>query len=187
MKVINLLPKNEQKETKLQFFAHSQLSFWIWTIISLTICLILVLAARFYLNSSLTATANEVANKREILKSSDNELLKQQVEGLNRKIAGINNLQKNHVYWSTALAELARLFASDIQLDFIFVDRPTGKIEVQGVAANRDSALKFWADLQTSLYFKDINFPLSNLERATNGSFTFTFFASIENLKQPLK
>jgi Tfp pilus assembly protein PilN len=152
--------------------------------ISLTVFLILALLARVYLRSELTQTQEQIISKKDILKSSDNEQLKQQVESLNQQIRGINNIQKQHIYWSTALAELGRLFASDIQLDLVSIDRESGKVEVTGLAGSRDSALKFWYDIQNSVYFKDINFPLSNLERATDDTFSFTFTANIENLKE---
>ena len=69
MKIINLLPKNEQKEIKLQFVAHSQLVFWIWLTISLTLFLILTLSAKVYLNNLQNQIVVEIGQKQEILKS----------------------------------------------------------------------------------------------------------------------
>ncbi len=183
MKIINLLPKSEQKEVKLQFFAHSLLVFWLWALISIFVFLILTLLAKNYLVGVQIETANASDQQREILKSSDNEILKQQVSSLNQQINSIKNLKSQHVYWSKALSELANLFAFDIHMDLISIDRATGKVDVQGTAGSRESVLKFWADIHKSAYFKDINFPLSNLERATDDSFTFTFYANLDKLK----
>jgi Tfp pilus assembly protein PilN len=184
MKIINLLPKNEQKEVKLQFFAHSQLVFWIWIVISLVLFLILTLLAKIYLNNVQNQVAIEISQKQEELKSSDNAILKQQVETLNTQIKTIKTLQGQHVYWSNALVELGNLLAPDIQLNSLSIDRTTGKIDLQGTAGNRESVLKFWSDIHKSQYFQNIDFPLSNLNKSAGDPFTFTFYANLDKLKQ---
>lgn len=183
-KVINLLPKDKQREVKLLQFAHQQTVFWMWAIISIVVFLILTLLAKVYLGQQQAQAQSEVNAQKQILKSSDNEALKQQVEDLNSQIAGIKNLQKDHIYWSKALAELGNLFAGNISLDLLSIDRESGKIQVQGTAGSRDSVLKFWSDIHKTPTFRDIDFPLANLERATDDSFAFTFYANLDQLKQ---
>jgi uncharacterized membrane protein len=184
MKRINLLPKTQQQELVLLFLSQKILLFWIWIVITLVIFLILTLAGKSYLSRQLADVSHQVETKKAVLKSSDNELLKQQVGNLNNQILAIKNINAQHYQWAAALIELGNLFAQDLSMDLITVDRATGKVDVKGTAATRESVLKFWSDIHKSTYFKNINFPLSNLNRATNDSFTFSFYLNPEQIKQ---
>jgi Tfp pilus assembly protein PilN len=185
MKSINLLPKSEQKELKLQSFVDQLTIFWVWVVISLAFFLALTYVARIYLGGQVSDVESQINSEKQVLKSSDNELLKQQVEGLNAQINAIKNLQSQHYYWSQALDELAKLLPADISLDSLSADRTSGKVQIQGVADTRESVLKFWADMHKSAYFKNIDFPLANLDSATKDPFSFTFFIVPDKLKSP--
>ncbi len=185
MKRINLLPKPAQQEVRLLFFGKQLLLFWIWALITLLIFLILTFIAKSYLVRELADVSGQVDSEKLVLKSSDNERLKQEVGNLNDQIKTINNLSSQHYYWSGALTELGRLLAPDIRLDLVSMERATGKVQIQGIAGNRDSVLRFWSDVHKSSYFKNIDFPLSNLNRATNDTFTFTFYVNADQLKKP--
>ncbi|MBX4187498.1 MAG: hypothetical protein KW802_04625 [Candidatus Doudnabacteria bacterium] len=50
MKLINLLPKSEQKDLKLQSFADQLLLFWIWALVSLVFFVALTYTAQIYLS-----------------------------------------------------------------------------------------------------------------------------------------
>lgn len=185
MKQINLLPKSEQKDLKLQFFSEQLVRFWIWVLISLALFLGLTYLAKEYLNSQIADTDGLIALERQILRSDDNEQLKLEVEGLNNQMLSIRSLSNQHYYWSEALIELARLLSPDVHLDLVVMDRASGKVQIQGTAGNRENVLKFWADVHKSEYFKNIDFPLANLNRATQDPFTFNFFINAEKLRTP--
>lgn len=185
MKTINLLPRTEQKEFKLQIFAGKLMMFWVWVIGSLLVFFAVTLAARIFLSSEGSDALARIDVQKQTLKSSDNELLKQQVEGLNGQIAKIKNLQSQHYNYSEALKDLADTMPLDITLDQISIDRATAKVDIMGVAKSRDSVLKFWSDMHKSEYFKNINFPLDNLNAATDGPFSFSFYLNLAKVKQP--
>jgi Tfp pilus assembly protein PilN len=185
MKHINLLPKSEQKELRLLFFADDLIRFWIWIVVSLLIFAALTFLANEYLRSEVAETEGQIAQQRQILKSDDNEIVKQKVEELNYEVSTIKNLQINHYYWSDALVELVNLLPADIDLNLLSMDRVTGEVAIEGVAGSRDSVLKFWSDIHKSVYFKDIDFPLANLNRATEDPFRFSFFVKVEKVKNP--
>ena len=185
MKQINLLPKDEQRELKLLFFADDLLRFWIWIIISLLLFGGVTFLAKEYLNRQVADTEGQISLQKQILKSEDNELLKQRVEELNYEVSTIKNLQLHHYYWSESLKELATLLPVDITLNLLTMDRTTGLVEIEGVAGSRDSVLKFWSDMHRSEFFKDIDFPLANLNSATDDPFTFSFYIQPEKLKKP--
>lgn len=185
MKRINLLPKSEQQEFRLQLFSKQLLAFLAWVITSLVIFLGIAIGARVLLEQQVKDVDQQIGLDKQILKTSDNERLKSEVTDLNNQILGIKNLASQHYFWSSALAELAKIFPADMQIDLISLDRSSGQVDVQGTAGRRDSVLKFWSDLHKSEYFTNINFPLPNLNQATNDPFTFTFFLNPEKIKQP--
>ncbi|OGE88907.1 MAG: hypothetical protein A3J07_04410 [Candidatus Doudnabacteria bacterium RIFCSPLOWO2_02_FULL_49_13] len=185
MRRINLLPKIWQREFQLHLFANQLLAFWLWILITLVVFLIVVIVGRTYLISQNQQVLAAIETKRQTLKTSGNEELKLEILRLNQDIANVDKLNANHYYWSQALTELGNLLPSDLQIDLLTLDRATGKIEIKGTAGNRDNILKFWGDLHKSAYFMNINFPLSNLNQATNDPFTFTFYINPETVKQP--
>lgn len=183
MKQINLLPKSEQKELKLYFFTVLLWKFWTFLIISLILFWLTAFFAKSYLDLQGSGIAEEISTQKLVLRSSDNERLKSEVGDLNNQIARINSLTSQHYYWSKALAELANLLPRDVSVNILSLDRLSGKFTIQGTTATRASALQFWSDMHKSDYFRDINFPLTNLEKATDGSFSFTFFVNTEKLQ----
>jgi Tfp pilus assembly protein PilN len=185
MKKTNLLPKEQQREIHLLFFSEKLQTFWLWVGCSLLVFLILTLLAKVFLTRQLGEISRQIEDQRRVLKSSDNELLKQEVSNLNNQMASIKHLNSGHYYWSNALVELGNLFAPDIQIDLITMDRATGQVDIKGTAGSRESVLRFWSDIHKSPYFMNINFPLTNLERATNSSFAFTFFINPQELLKP--
>lgn len=185
MKQINLLPKEDQRDLKLQFFAEELMIFSFWVIISLLLFLSLTYIAKAYLSGQVANTEGQISQSKVILKSSDNELLKERVETINKQVNSIRILDSQHYYWSEALLELAKLLSPDISLNLVNMDRVTGEILIEGVAGNRESVLKFWADVHKSEFFKDINFPLANLQNATDDPFSYTFSINAEKIKKP--
>jgi Tfp pilus assembly protein PilN len=183
MKLINLLPKTEQRELKLQSFADQLTMFFICAIVSVIFFGALAYTAKIYLESQMTATDSEIVLKKQELKTSDNELLKKQVETMNSQIAAIKNLQSQHYHWSAALNELAKLIPSDMVVDSLIADRVTGKVVMEGVSGTRDSVLLFWSNMHKSELFGDIDFPLPNLNFAENDPYEFTFFVVPEAIK----
>ncbi|MBX4191387.1 MAG: PilN domain-containing protein [Candidatus Doudnabacteria bacterium] len=185
MKRINLLPKTEQNELKLQVFSDRLILFWIWAIISVVFFVALTYTAKIYLEGQRTETESQIEVEKQILRSSDNEQLKRQVESLNAQINSIRNLQAQHYYWSQALNELARIIPTDMSVDLLTAERASGKVTMSGISKTRDSVLNFWAEMHKSEYFKGIDFPLANLNSAENDPFSFSFFIVPETLRNP--
>ena len=183
MKQVNLLPKLEQKELKLQFFYTRLRKFWITVVISLVVYLALAMGTRFYLNNLLSQTQAEVDKDKIVLSSSDFKDLQTQIMDLNKNIREIKNLDAQHYYFSRALIELANLIPPDMQLNQVVLERSSGQIEIAGQAKTRDSVIALWSSIIKSEYFKNINFPLANLERAEIADFTFKFFVNKDKFK----
>lgn len=184
MKTINLLPQPEQKEIKLELIAHQLLNFWFWIIGSMLLLFALSLVTTIRLRASIADTETEIIKSKEALSSAANQQLEKQVVNLNSEIDRVNLLRSQHYHWSNGLIELGNILPTDMVIDLLFLDRASGKVDISGIAKNRESVLKFWSDMHKSKYFQDINFPLPNLERASDTSFSFSFYIKPEQIKQ---
>ena len=185
LKKINLLPKTEQKNLRLQFFGDQLLFFWIFVIGSLFLFIGLTYIAKAYLTAQVAEVESKISLGKAELKSSDNELLKQKVDSLNGQISILKNLNNQHYYWSGALVELGNLLPPDITLTEVHMDRVGGKVSIKGVAGKRESVLQFWSNVYKAQYFKGIDFPLANLDAETNDPFSFDFYINTDKVKKP--
>lgn len=183
MKQINLLPPSERRELQLQFLANRLLIFWVWVIGGLLTFLFLALLTRFYLDRDISVTEGRIAENKALLDSSDYKDLQDQILQLNRNIKEIKNLQSQHYYWSDALVELSNLVPPDMQLGQINFDKSSGAIVIVGQAKTRDSVIAFWSNVIKSEHFRNINFPLANLEKPELPDFSYTFYVNAEEFK----
>jgi Tfp pilus assembly protein PilN len=177
-KQINLLPKDEQRELKFELVSNQLIFFWSAVIVSLIVFTILAQATHIYLNNNVNKIQSSIDQDNQTLNSSDYKNIQNQIMALNQNIREIKNLDSQHYYWSSALVQLSNLISSDMQLNGITFDSGTGKIEITGQAKVRDSVLNFWSNVIKSDYFKNIDFPLNNLEKSKLSDFNFTFFAN---------
>ncbi|MBI4363608.1 MAG: PilN domain-containing protein [Candidatus Doudnabacteria bacterium] len=182
MRIINLLPKVEQREIKLDVITRQVVNFWSVVAISILIVFLLSLGGQFYLRQQIASVDRLIAQQREALKSSDTQELEKQVTDLNAQIRLINQLKSQHLEWSKALVELAVLLPSDMQITVLSLDRETGQISILGNAGSRESVIKFWASVKKSSYFTGIDFPLANLEKPSSITFTFKLLADKNEL-----
>ena len=185
MKIINLLPKQQQKAIKLELVFSQMLKFWVWIIASLVVFFGLIFATKFYLNHNITQTQNQITANQSVLNSSDYKDLQDQILQLNSSLREINNLRSQHYYWSQALIALSALIPKTVQLNQLTIDRSSGKVDITGQAATRDDVINIWSQVIKSDYFKNINFPLANLEKAKVADFTYTFYVKKDKITSP--
>ena len=183
MKLINLLPKSENRELKLTLLGQQMVNFWVYVGFSLLVFFILALAVNVFLRSEITKNNNQIETKKQELASSNTQQLESRVQALNSQIRAIDNLRDNHYNWSQVLLELSRVTPDDAKVNVLNIERSTGKIEVAGNALTRDAVIEFWANVKKSKYFRNINFPFSNLEKDKNAQFEYTFYVNLDNIK----
>jgi len=175
MKTINLLPKAESSELAMELASRQILKFLVIAVGSLLIFLGLAFGIRIPINNEIAENDKQIANLQKELSTSGNLALQRQVVTLNSQMKNITTLTQKRNYWSKALIELGNLSPEGFHLDLASFDRASGQITITGTADNRSSVLNFWSNVKKSTLFKDINFPLNNLEKATDTPFTFSF------------
>lgn len=182
MKQINLLPESELKELHLELASKQLLKFFSLLVISLLLLFVLGLATRYLIKTSISANDIQVEQLQKQLASSDNQALQKQLIDLNSKMKNLQLLNQKGYHWSEALTEIGNLSPADFHLDLLTLDRSTGEIVMNGTTDRRASVIDFWSAVHKSKYFSKINFPLNNLEKATDTPFTFTFYLNPETI-----
>jgi Tfp pilus assembly protein PilN len=182
MKYINLLPKEEQKEIRLEKMNSRLTNLFIWIFISLLVLALAFVIARLYLGSAMDRYSNLIEQQKQAVAKQENKEVKDQLLEFNSDLNNLVELNKHHARWSEVMIAFARLVPEDVSIDTFMADRLSGKISIMGFAKNRDSVLALRNNILDSEYFTNINFPLSNLTRPTDVSFKYTFYVKPEML-----
>ena len=177
---INLLPPTEQQELRgMQFSSHIR-EFAIWLCLSLGVLAMFFVAIRFYLKGELENSESRLAAEKELLDNVESSVFREDLDRFNGELADFQTLQGKQNKYSEVLVEIAQRMPKDMTLDTFTLDDKTGRIEIGGRAASRNSVLALRNSLLQSERFANINFPLTNLEKRTNVSWEYRFF-----LKKP--
>lgn len=184
MKIINLLPKEEQQQLKLDIINHQLRVFWTVIVSSIVVFVAFGFGTQQYLRLSVKSVDEQIALNKAKLETADIKALQQQVLKLNQHIKEIKTIRGQQYKWSEVLLEIARVVPAEVQLNSIQIKRETGEVVILGKAENRDTVIAVWSQIKKSPMFYDVNFPLPNLEQPVNGNFTYTFFINLENIKQ---
>lgn len=162
---LNLLPKKERKKIALEsiyrFMAREGV-FLISLLLSVTIGVWQVRARLEHTIKKINQTFAE--------KSEKNKPLSKEVELLNKTIDQIAKTQAGYSVKSKILIDFAQSVPSDIIItDFVLTD--ANEISIDGVYKNRGDLLRFKTRLEGS-FLTNIQFPISNLLKQTNSSFS---------------
>ncbi len=173
---INLLPPKEQKTLILEGINQQLVSFGLGAIVSLVAMIFVIFVAQFFLASILEGNNARVDAKQAELIVLEKKQIQLQLDELNNTLKNFASLQKEKTVWSPYLMELARLLPPDVSLQTLTLTRETNKVELTGQAGTRESVLKLRENILNSEYFKNINFPLFNLESPRDVNWRYRFF-----------
>lgn len=175
-KYINLLPPEEQQEIRLARINYQIQNFGSWLVLSIFVLLVFLVIARMFLISELEVVFQQVREAAHTLSDSEKTKIRAEVQGLNQDLKNANILQAANQSWSPILRELASILPADVTLDSLKITREEKKIEINGRAAKRDSVLQFRRNLIGSENFQNVNFPLMNIEKATDAPWKYRFY-----------
>ena len=179
---INLLPPEEQKALKLEGLNYTVASFGVWVLLSLVFFIAFIFGAQIILNQEIDDLNEQVTARSSELQNIKQPAVQKEIEVLNRNLANLQTLLPSHEDWTPILVEFARLLPADLTVDSIVITREDSKMEAAGHGDTRESVLNLRNNLLESRYFKDVNFPLSNLERARNVNWEYRFCFNPEKL-----
>ena len=181
-KYANLLPKDAQKEIKIERITSRLLNLFLWVLISLGILIVLIVAARIYLASEKNRVSEQIVLQKLVVSQEENKEIKDELTEFNTHLSNLVKFENSHAYWSEVLIVFARLLPADMAIDTLSAEREDGQINVSGFASTRDSVLALRRNLLDSEFFEDVNFPLSNLIKPEDVNFRYSFFVNSEEL-----
>lgn len=162
---LNLLPKKERKKIALE----SIYNFIVRQSLFVIILLFSVTIGVWQVHSRLENTIKKI-NQTFEEKNEKNKLLNQEVELLNKTIDQIAKTQAGYFVKSKILIDFAKSVPRGVVItDFVWTD--TNEVSIDGVYKNRDNLLRFKTNLEGS-FLTNIQFPISNLLKQTDGSFS---------------
>lgn len=179
---VNLLPEEDQKEFAFLRLHGRILNLIIWIVISLLVMTVLFLGTRLYLRSEISQTQSQIELQQQIVSQEENKEIREQVVSLNNDLKNLVTLEDAHARWSEALIRFSKLVPEDVAIDSFVAERGDNKVRISGFAKTRESILELRENLLSSDYFKDVNFPLSNLVSPQDATFRYTFYVDAEML-----
>lgn len=179
---INLLPPSEQRTVRQLDVNRELVSFGAWLTVSLAVVALVFLAVTLTLRAELSGARALIQVKTEELDKLEQAFLQDEVVVLNQDLRNFEEILKQNKAWSGVLREVARNLPNDMVLDSLVIEPAAYRVEAKGRTADRDSVLLFRQNILNSEYFRNINFPLLNLEKAFGGEWEYRFFVNPEVL-----
>ncbi len=172
--MLNLLPPKQKKELRLRFLDRTITCFvisLILIILSLILCLFI---AQTFLKISLKEKQTELNSWKDKPEIKELRELEDKIEQVNRNLVFLEKKLEQRVDFGLVLEELSVYTPLKIRIDDLSMNE-SGKIALSGYSPSRDSLLKFKQDLENCSHFKNFDFPLSNLAKANEIHFYFSF------------
>jgi hypothetical protein len=176
MKIINLLPKIEQKYIAQEKLAVAFGKFLAISAVSYAIIIAGLIGWRVFLQNTLDNVDTDIKTKQAIIDREGNDQIRKEVIKENAAISDYLNFAKTNPQWSTVMTAFSKLVPSDIIITSLNANTKTGKIDLLGVGLTRDAVLALRSNIVNSPLFKDINLPLENLQKANNVTFSYSFY-----------
>lgn len=173
--MINLIPKEEQKRMRKNFYFRLLSVFFImfgfsfiFGVFAMAPAYFLIYFKEDVINSSLLAQQNEKIPEVTLKALED-------VKDLNNKLDILDRGEKNKFLISErVINEIILQKMPDIKINQIFYENtPAGgkKITIRGIAPSRERLLLFRLALENDTSFKKVDLPISNFVKGSNIQF----------------
>ena len=183
MKIINLLPKEEQLQIRQEQMFFNVRRIIIISFLSYILVAAILIGARFYMQQSLGSLDNEIKQQQNIISKQDNTVLKNSITLDNQIVQDYNNVSALNPTWSKVLEEFVKLVPSGVEVQTFNASSSDGQIQISGISSTRDAVLRLRANILYDPMFTNINLPLENLQQAANLNYHYDFFVK-SNLLQ---
>lgn len=171
---MNLLPKNKKQELSLRKLNRQIIilgCFAVSAIIGILICLNLIYLS-LYISQQQTSQNNALFNQAQELETQVEDLNQELTGFINQRLAFINKINQEKIYWAQILEKLSRIIPKNIKLTSL---ETSDKIQIAGTAKTRDDVLLLQKALEQEKQFIELESPLSNFVKQSNVDFYFAF------------
>lgn len=171
---INLLSpeeKNSVKKYKL-FFILKNVTF---RFISLILIIATIFIFSYFLLNNEKKSLDELINGELSLQAEGKvSAVEDATSDLNRQLILANNIQLKYIKWSNLIKSFSSNISDGIILNNLEFDTTNKKLNIKGVAKNREQLVDFQNNLEELSYLNDIKIPISNLLQREDINFEIT-------------
>jgi predicted membrane protein len=174
----NLLPAEEKKEIKKEYFLRFAVFFAAFTLITLLLAILPALASYLVVLTYYQESLTSKILVQEQFGLDESKKVKQVLRDTKDKIVTLHDLTSNHTMFDVINVILsARVGSVEPKLRSIKIERQSNGMfiaTIAGQAADRDSLLIFKKVMQQNPVFQEVTLPVSNFASAKEIEFTMT-------------
>ena len=169
MLTLNLIPQQLKKEIKFKrVYAVIKKMNCILIIIAIMIAIILLIAKLILQNNF-----NKVVEQTSLVtKSSQGHNVK--VRDINSRLNYVLLIQKDFIAWSNLIENLANRTPDGITFSSVKISKGKLLIDIRGNAKQRNDLLMLKQNMEESLIYSEVEFPLQNILQKENINFEIT-------------
>ncbi|MBU0637111.1 hypothetical protein KKH16_02810, partial [Patescibacteria group bacterium] len=93
------------------------------------------------------------------------------IKEINNKLKFISEIQNNFIVWSKIIKDLSIITPANVILNFVKLDSINKNVKLQGKATQRVDLLKLKNNLEKSIIYSNIKFPIKNILEKENIDF----------------
>lgn len=176
MKIINLLPKPHQEELKYRATFRSLLLFSGLCIISYVLVFAGQFGVRIYLDHVQRDVQQQTNEVKDFANKQENTDLKNRIRLINNQISDYTNTAGASPKWSNVLLAFTKVVPDGVAIQSLTVDYRKRLISIRGFARTREAVITVYNNiLADTEHFQGIDYPLENVTKPTDVSFSFTF------------
>jgi Tfp pilus assembly protein PilN len=177
MKIINLLPKHKQEELRYESLFHSVLIASGIAVAILLLGLLVQLGLRFYLNHQTSAIQKDIEQIKQVTNKQENNEIRIKIRTINAQMNDFKSLSASTPTWSKVLLAFAARVPDTVKINSFVADAATKKVTIIGQSPTREQVIQLHNNISADKEnFKDIDYPLENIAKATDVTFHFTFY-----------
>ncbi len=184
-KVLNLLPKDRQKELHFEDIFNRILIFCGLSVVTLILSTAALIGVRFILQSEAGQLKVDIDQLKTAVNKQENSELKAQIAKINNQIVDFKNLSDATPAWSKVILAFGKLIPQDVGITGFSADIDKKQVEISGFAKTREAVIELYNNINADKdNFANINYPFENVAKPKDLYFRFTFFIKPELLKQ---
>ncbi|MFH1773105.1 MAG: hypothetical protein ABH818_01985 [Patescibacteria group bacterium] len=166
MIVLNLISEECKKEIKLRRFYQLIKKINYILIIIFIIATIVLLIAQIILQNNF----NQIVEQTTLI-TKNNLSHSNKIKEINNKLKFISEIQNNFIVWSKIIKDLSIITPANVILNFVKLDSINKNVKLQGKATQRVDLLKLKNNLEKSIIYSNIKFPIKNILEKENIDF----------------
>ncbi len=184
MRVINLLPKNKQKELRYEAMFHSLLSFFTLSLLSFALVFAVQLGAKFILKAEAESYKAQIAELQGQVNKKENAETKSKIKQINDTVSDFKTLALSSPKYSQVLKAFAKLPPPGVSIDSVSIDFNKKSMMVTGQGETREAIIQMYNNIKADgANFYNVDYPLENVVLPSKQSFHYTFYIRDSLLK----